>query len=170
MVELRGSLLIAFRDREQVSSARTPEGFLCPHLMSDKGRRRHVHDTPSQYTATEQLYQVAVARHARSQSVLVPFGARLLSEEYNIHTARESVGHRHLKITTICTHVLKRGGRGMRIPHDNVQARSAESKPYHSEEMGVSQDRRRNVARRQNQIAGISGDDRNRCWAHRCAI
>lgn len=170
MVELRGSLLIAFRDREQVSSARTSDAFLCPHLMSDKGRRRHVHDIPSQYTATEQLYQVAVARHVKPQSALHPFGAHPLCEKHKIHTARESVGHRHLNITPIYTHVLKRGGRGMRTPHDNVQARSAESKPYHSEEMGVSQDRCRNVARRQNQIAGISGDDRNRCWAHTCAI
>jgi site-specific recombinase XerD len=37
---------------------------------------------------------------------------------YDIRTVRELLGHKDVATTQICTHVLNRGGRGVRSPLD----------------------------------------------------
>jgi len=36
------------------------------------------------------------------------------------HTVRELVGHKHVKTTMVYTHVLNRGGKGVRSPADGL--------------------------------------------------
>ena len=44
----------------------------------------------------------------------------LLQEGYDIRTVQELLGHNDVKTTMIYTHVLNRGGRGVRSPADRL--------------------------------------------------
>jgi integron integrase len=80
--------------------------------------RHHLHETAVQRAFRQAVRRAGLVKHATCHCLRHSFATHLLQDGYDIRTVQELLGHRHLKTTMIYTHVLNRGGRGVRSPAD----------------------------------------------------
>jgi integrase len=64
------------------------------------------------------IQQVNITKHVGCHTFCHSFATHLLKDGYDIRTVQELLGHKDVKTTMIYTHVLNRGGRGVRSPLD----------------------------------------------------
>jgi len=81
-------------------------------------RRHHLHETAVQRAVRDAARRVGLTKRATCHTFRHSFATHLLHDGYDIRTVQELLGHTDVSTTMIYTHVLNRGGRGVRSPID----------------------------------------------------
>lgn len=94
--------------------------FHLDETLGDR-RRHHLHESVVQRSFKEALEASGIAKRASCHTLRHSFATHLLEDGYDVRTIQELLGHSDVSTTMIYTHVLNRGGRGVRSPLDGVR-------------------------------------------------
>jgi site-specific recombinase XerD len=81
-------------------------------------RRHHLHVSSIQKAIRKSVKLCAIVKPVGCHTLRHSFATHLLAEGYDIRTVQELLGHKDVSTTMIYTHVLNRGGKGVRSPLD----------------------------------------------------
>jgi integron integrase len=88
------------------------------HAESLSRRTHHVHPTVAQRAVAEAGRRSGVGQRVGCHTFRHSFATHLLESGADIRTVQELLGHKDVKTTMLYTHVLNRGGLGVRSPLD----------------------------------------------------
>ena len=85
-----------------------------------EARRYHLHESAVQRAVAEAVRRSGINKRASCHTFRHCFATHLMEDGYDIRTIQELLGHKSVNTTMIYTHVLNRGGRGVRSPLDRL--------------------------------------------------
>lgn len=80
--------------------------------------RHHIDEFLVQRVVKDAVRTAGIIKRASCHTLRHAFATHLLEASYDIRTVQELFGHEDVRTTMIYTHVLNRGGRGVRSPAD----------------------------------------------------
>jgi integron integrase len=80
--------------------------------------RHHLHEASVQKAMATAARRVGMVKPCSPHVLRHSFATHMLQAGYDIRTVQELLGHSDVKTTMVYTHVLNRGGRGVRSPLD----------------------------------------------------
>ncbi|MCW5656168.1 MAG: integron integrase [Burkholderiaceae bacterium] len=83
-------------------------------------QRHHMNETSVQKAVALAARRAGIVKPCSPHVLRHSFATHLLQAGYDIRTVQELLGHADVKTTMIYTHVLNRGGRGVRSPLDSM--------------------------------------------------
>jgi len=77
-----------------------------------------MHETLLQRAIREAVFRAGLVKRIGCHTFRHSFATHLLEDGYDIRTIQELLGHKDVSTTMIYTHVLNKGGKGVRSPFD----------------------------------------------------
>jgi integrase len=97
-----------------------PAARICRDPRWGAPSRFHLHESAIQRAVTQAARRAGLTKRVGCHTFRHSFATHLLEAGYDIRTVQELLGHADVSTTMVYTHVLNRGGLGVKSPLDRL--------------------------------------------------